>query len=177
VKASLIVVGLAAAFTFPAGALAATCAPPGTSGVDQYFETVPGIGCSVPSSGPGGPAGGGHRLPPGTTRQLGAQGRAGRAVERLFSSTGAASGSARLGSGGSGAARAVRGPALSPAPPGVTARSADGRSLPWALLHPIVAGSPVDGAGVLLPIFLACALLIAVCAMLLRLRPLRRTRG
>ena len=39
-----------AAVAFPAGAFAVRCAPPGNSGIDQYFETIPGASCNQASS-------------------------------------------------------------------------------------------------------------------------------
>ncbi len=172
----LTVAALVAALGFPAGATAVECAPPGNSGVNEYFETIPGASCNVPppGSGAGGSgAGGGHAvgLAPGQRRQLAAQGPAGRAVARFVAATAppiaGTAASHRVGSGrGSHGAGATRPPAaaLSAAPP-----TASGQSPVAGLLKPIVSGSAPGGTGVALPIVLGAALLLAVAVALRKL--------
>jgi hypothetical protein len=167
------------ALALPAGALGASCAPPGNSGVDQYFETVPGAGCNQPPS--GGHHGSRGSLSAATRRQLAAQGAAGQAVARLVSSTGpggveASSGSNTGPSHGStrpshatGAAPRTRRPS---AGGDAGAPSGTGRGLLSALLRPIVTGSSVGGLGVLLPLFLAAVLVLVVAVRLLHRRRL-----
>src|SRR5437763_16771660 len=89
----------------PAQAAPTTCvAPPGTSGIDQYCETVPGAGGDQGTRGGGGGTTGGHHslgssLPKRTVSQLG-RSAAGRAVLGL--STGLTNASTTSASGGSG---------------------------------------------------------------------------
>jgi hypothetical protein len=175
-KLRLILGVLAALVALPSSALAARCAPPGVSGVDQYFETVPGASCNPPSSGAGGGHGGrGGHLPRGVSRQLAAQGPTGRAVERLVSSTGTydagAAGAGKSGHGlpGSSSRHAVN--AVHAKAP-----TASGRSLLSALLHPILTGSAVGGTGALLPVFLAGVLVLVLAGTVHRRRRLRRAR-
>jgi hypothetical protein len=157
----------------PSVALAAKCAPPGVSGVDQYTESVPGPGCNRPASGPGGGAGngggGGSHLPPGTSQQLASQGAAGRAVQRLVASGGQAAGSTghQRGTGSAAASRTA-----GQGKPGVhvTVPPVSGRNLVSALLHPILSGSTSGGAGILLPIFLGVALALGVGTIVRRRR-------
>lgn len=175
-KACLVIATCVAALTLPAGALAASCAPPGNSGVDQYFETVPGASCNQPSSGPGSGHGGGHggSLPAGTGKQLAAQGATGRAVERLVASTGTA-GKAAQPSGGSGAGSIARSHHRVTAAH-ATAPAASGSSLLSGLLHPILVGASAGGTGVLLPLFLALVLLAVIVGTVMRRRKLNAAR-
>ena len=175
----------ASALAFPAGALAGHCAPPGVSGVDQYFETVPGPGCNQGSTGGGGGNGHGHggggQLPPGTGRQLAAQGAAGAAVKRLVATTGPAGATGNRANGGqgvngsgtsskSGKNGAHKGATQPVSSVNVHVPPVAGRGLLSALLHPIVSGSASGGAGILLPVFLAIALALGIGAMVLRRR-------
>src|SRR5580704_15333692 len=92
---SLATAAAAVALALPAGAMAGTCAPPGNSGVNQYVEVVPGVGCNHPSTGPGSGnsgTGGGH-LSSGTSHQLAAAGSTGHAVQALVASSGTGTGS------------------------------------------------------------------------------------
>jgi hypothetical protein len=157
-----------AALALPASAAAIKCAPPGVSGVSQYFETVPGSSCNHPSSGPGSGSGGGGSLPSGTGKQLSQSGAVGQAVKRLVASSGSGgSGSAGSGSGASAGNRAGNGTAT----PGVgTSINGSGRGPLSALLHPILSGSSSGGLGVLLPVFLIAALVLVLGATVLRRR-------
>ena len=89
----------------PAQAAPTSCvAPPGTSGIDQYCETVPAAGGDQGTRGGGGGTTGGHHslgssLPKRTVSQLG-RSAAGRAVLGL--STGLTNASTTSASGGSG---------------------------------------------------------------------------
>ena len=151
VKASAAVVALAAVLALPGGAVAARCAPPGTSGVSQYYETVPGAGCNFA---PGSGGGHGGSLPPGSARRLAAQGAAGRAVEQFIAGnapalprTSTPHGRSRTG---------VPTPAANRVP------SAHGASPLSALLHPLLHGTGAGGTGVLLPVLFGAALAIAL---------------
>jgi hypothetical protein len=150
----LCVAVVCAALVFPASAAAIRCAPPGNAGVDQYFETVPGSSCNRPSNGPGSGPGSGSQgsLPGGTRRQLAAQGPVGQAVTRLVSSNGANGSGSRSGANnGAG-----------------TALAASGDGTLSALLDPVLSGSSSGGVGVLLPVFLGCALVLALLAVAAR---------
>src|SRR5436305_5272664 len=86
----------------PAQAAPANCvAPPGTSGIDQYCETVPAAGGDQGTRGGGGGTGGHHTLgsglPRGTASQL-SRSAAGRAVLGL--SIGATNANTTSGAGG-----------------------------------------------------------------------------
>jgi hypothetical protein len=109
-----VVVATAGGLAWPGGARAVVCAPPGNSGLSQYFEVIPGSNCNQapPGSGPssGNPGHGHHSqggtLPPDTGRQLKHQGPVGAAVHNLVQSTGTAPSNpttAGSGSGGSSA--------------------------------------------------------------------------
>jgi hypothetical protein len=167
------------ALAFPAGASAAKCAPPGVSGVNQYFETIPGAKCnqSLPTARPHHPhggalpgtgstkSGGGGPLTSSTARQLAAQGGAGQAVAQLVASTGTpagqsqgraeASGSHSGGSGGGSGGQA-------------STYRATARGPVSALLHPIVSGS--GSTGILLPLFLAGVLVVVLTIVIVRRR-------
>ncbi len=94
----LVAVAFAVGLAWPPGARAGVCAPPGNSGLSQYFEVIPGSNCNQapPGSGPSsGTPGHGHHgqggaLPPGTGRQLSQQGPPGNAVKSFVDSTGTA---------------------------------------------------------------------------------------
>lgn len=156
-----------AAVAFPAGAFAVRCAPPGNSGIDQYFETIPGASCNQAPPGSGGTGSpGGTHLSPGQRRQLAALGPAGRAVAQFVAATAPAiegTGPARDGGSRAGGRRA--GPVLiAAAPP-----TASGEPPVVGLLKPIVTGSASGGVGILLPIFLGAAVLLALVTVLRRL--------
>lgn len=173
---------IAALFALPSAASAGSCAPPGNSGVDQYFETVPGAGCN---QGPGGSGGGGNNggnghnggggggthLSPSTNHQLASQGAAGRAVQRLVSSTAPTltGSNANHQTGSKQRGKNQQNNGVSGAK--VTIPSAPGRGLIAALLHPILSGSTSSGGtGLVLPILLAAILVAAIGALILRRR-------
>lgn len=149
-RLALVCLGLLA-LSWPAQALAAKCAPPGTSGVAQYIETIPGGSCNHRTGGRG--HGHGGALPPGAQSALTSEGPAGREVANLVLSTGTA-----------------------PRPRSPQSRSSvgpvSGQSWPSGLLHPVLAGSSSGGMGPLLLILLSLALVIAlVLAAFRRARP------
>jgi hypothetical protein len=168
-----------AVLAFPAGASAAKCAPPGVSGVNQYFETIPGANCnqSLPttrphhphggalSGGGSGKTGGGRPLAPGTARQLAAQGGAGQAVAQLVVSTGTAPGqsSGRTGTSGSSSGASSGGSGGK-----ASTYQASSRGPISALLHPIVSGS--GSTGFLLPLFLAAVVVAVLTIVIVRRR-------
>jgi hypothetical protein len=178
------------ALGFPASAMAIRCAPPGTSGVDQYYETIPGPNCNAapPGSGPGSGSGkpGAHNLSPSKVRVLASQGPAGRAVAGFVSSTApslpggeaeaAGRNTGRRGGGHSGrgvttappSASGHLGRGVSAAPP-----SGHGENPILGALRPIVTGSGT-GTGPLLPIVAGAAALLALMTVAVRLRGHRR---
>lgn len=164
VRACLIALGCTAALASPGAAIAASCAPPGNSGVDQYFETVPGAGCNGSAGGSGGGGHGGHGsgLSPSTSRQLASQGPAGRAVAQLVASTGPGAGTSSA-NGGSSAGGAGRGKPGSSAV-GTAVPSGRGSDPVSALLRPLVHGTGSGGTGLLLPLILLAALAAALGA-------------
>jgi hypothetical protein len=190
------------ALALPASALAARCAPPGNSGVSQYYETIPGPSCNTGPGGHGHHHGGGGGISKHTAHQLGKHGPTGQAVAQLVASTGtvgttpngtglgtgatagsgntagstgtATSGSTNngQGNGAGGGHRATGGGAAGGS--GASAPNVDGRGLVSALLHPILTGaSGAGGAGPLLPIFLGGALLLFLAGLAVRRRRAR----
>jgi hypothetical protein len=158
VRACLVTLACAVAVTFPSGAIAASCAPPGNSGVDQYFETVPGAGCNksaIPGSGGGGQGGHGSGLSPSTSRQLASQGPAGRAVAQLVATTGP---------GAAGSSGATGKPGTKPGSAGNAIPSGNGSNPISALLRPLVHGTGAGGTGLLLPLILVATLAAALGA-------------
>jgi hypothetical protein len=155
-KACLLAVACAAALALPASALGAKCAPPGNSGVNQYYETIPGASCNQAPGAGGGHHGGGS-LPGGTSRKLAAQGAAGKAVQALVSSSGTAPAASR-----SSGHKAPAGGASGNGARGVLAPPAVGANPLSALLHPILHPSSSSGLGIFLPVLLAVALALAL---------------
>jgi hypothetical protein len=160
----------AALLALPGTALAGRCAPPGVSGVSQYYETVPGSGCNLSVGGGGSSHHGGGSLPAGTAGQLGSQGGAGQAVLALVRATGTAPGSAgrrgRTHSGRAGAGAAAK------SARGVRVPQASGSSPVSALLRPL-GGGQNGGLGVLLPVLLGLALVAVMLTVVLRRRRMR----
>lgn len=157
VKFSPALVVAIAALALPGGAAAARCAPPGTSGVSQYYETVPGAGCNRPP-GSGGAGKGG--LSGAARRRLAAQGPTGVAVERLIESNAppAPKPHRRRKNGSPAGAPAIRAP-------GGQTKGAHGEDPLSAVVHAIIQGSP-GGSGPLLAVLLAAvlALMLGVAA-------------
>jgi hypothetical protein len=168
VRLSFIACLAAAGLAFPATSLAASCAPPGNAGVDQYFETVPGANCNHSSGGGGGHHGGGS-LPPGTSSQLSKQGAVGNAVKHLVASSGVSGGNASASAGGNGNSGHSKSSGKSVALPTANLSGA-GRNPLSGLLHPVLTGSSSGGIGVLLPVLLASALALALVVTVLRRR-------
>jgi hypothetical protein len=142
----LVVLLTCCPLTVPAVAGAqGSIAPPGKSGADQYFETIPSARGNVAP-----PAGGSARGLRGTgERALARLGKDGQAAAAL-AAAGAppTTGSAAAGAG-----------------------SQQGRG-PAATLGHVLTGSDSGGLGLLLPILAGATLLVALLAMLLRrLRP------
>jgi hypothetical protein len=143
-----------------------TLAPPGNSGVDQYFETVPGAGGNVgvrplPASAPTSAAGSGApgRAASGQARALARFGADGRAAAAVAAATRPA-GPGRPGSGsGPGSGPGPRGFAPPPKPTGAAS----------ALLT-VLGGSDQGGLGIAFPLVLAGALAGAVLVLALRRR-------
>ncbi|MEA2266092.1 MAG: hypothetical protein QOE27_1675 [Solirubrobacteraceae bacterium] len=167
--AASVVCSILLATASVAGAAARqTLAPPGNSGVDQYFETVPGAGGNVgvrplPASAPTSAAGSGApgRAASGQARALARFGADGRAAAAVAAATRPA-GPGRPGSGsgsGPGSGPGPRGFAPPPKPTGAAS----------ALLT-VLGGSDQGGLGIAFPLVLAGALAGAVLVLALRRR-------
>jgi hypothetical protein len=152
-----------------------TIAPPGNSGVDQYFETVPGAGGNLAV----------HRTPPasgGSTgsapgaRGLARFGRDGQAAAALAAATaparsGHAGAGARPGAG-AGPGPGTRGggtPGGGSAAPSASAAVPQASGSTSAVLG-VLSGSDQGGLGLVLPILLLGALVAAVALGVLRRR-------
>jgi len=142
-------------------ARAATVAPPGNSGVDQYVEVIPSAGGPVPTP-KGGSESGGNALSPQTARRLRAQGSDGRALSAIVESTAPA-----------GARGSRRGRADSDRTGSTPSRSGSQASpaVPTAVSS-LSLGSDVDGMGLLLP-----ALLVGSAAVIGAIFLTRRRRS
>jgi hypothetical protein len=152
-----ILVSFAVLFAVPSNALGLTLAPPGKSGADQYFETIP---TSV-----------GNAAPPGSVS--GSSFPGGQSPQRLGEAGAGAAGLSRLGKDGRAAAASAKAtaPVLAGAP-GRTAGGAGKSTFQPAAVARILAGSDHGGFGLLLPLLLATSLLIAVGFAAPRLRRL-----
>ena len=143
----------------PSGVLAASIAPPGKAGADQYFETLPSSGGNVAP-----PAGGSGSSGSGALARIG-NGRAG------------AAGLAHLGPDGTAAAALAA--ATAPTPASRSGRGADaagasgagtqGSSTASALTH-VLTGSDSGGLGIVLPLLLATGVIAALGLAGARLR-------
>jgi hypothetical protein len=143
-----ILVSFAVLFAVPSNALALTLAPPGKSGADQYFETIP---TSV-----------GNAAPPGSVS--GSSFPGGQSPKRLRQAGAGAAGLSRLGKDGRAAAALAK--ATAPVLAGAPGRTAGGAG------KSIYQGSDHGGFGLLLPLLLATSLLITVGFAAPRLRRL-----
>jgi hypothetical protein len=143
-----IAVACAGMLVSPAAAPAqGTIAPPGKSGADQYFETIPSARGNVA---PPGSAGGGTGSASAGVKRIAHLGKDGQAASALAAATAPSSGS-----GGSG-------------PGGQTGNHALGGAASTALGH-VINGSDSGGLGLWLPILLGSSLLIAVAIVATRL--------
>lgn len=146
--ASLACVTCAVVLGAPGAALGqTTLAPPGNSGVDQYFETVPGAAGNRPAqpqaNSGGAPAGS------STLAQLSKLGADGRKAAQLAAGTA---------------------PVAHPNPPAATpAGHATGSSPAVAGVGAVATGGG-GGLGILLPLLLAAALLGVLAAVVVRRR-------
>jgi hypothetical protein len=165
----LLIACIAALVAFPAGSLAASCAPPGNAGVNQYVETVPGASCGHSTTSGGGHQGGGT-LPPGTGAQLANQGSVGNAVKRLVASSGVTSRGSGSGAAGSGTGKTHSKSSGKSAGIPAANVSGSGRDPLSGLVHPVLTGSSSGGIGVLLPVLLGSALALALLLTVLRRR-------
>jgi hypothetical protein len=163
---ALVAMLFALLLALPGQALALTIAPPGKSGADQYFETIPtSTGNAAPPGSIPGSSGGGSR----SLAELG-RGRTGAA--RL----------ARLGKDGTAAAALAAAtvpqapssstggkPESSSANPNAGSATATGGSATSGLSRALT-GSDEGGLGLLLPLLLATTLLAAIGVIGMRLR-------
>jgi hypothetical protein len=169
-RRALVLMFFAALLAAPGQAFGLTVAPPGHSGSDQYFETVPtSSGNAAPPAGPTKGKGAdrsidrlGHSR--GALRKLSHMGTAGQAAALLAASTApSATGSASNGNGnGSGS-----GIGLAPASKGLSQPQGEGAA---SALASALTGSDQGGLGWILPIGLLAALLAALLLAAARLR-------
>lgn len=141
-----VVVAAVIGLALPSTALAQqTIAPPGKSGADQYFETLPSAKGNVapPSGGAGAGGSGGASI-----RSLERLGRDGQAAGALAAATTPPGGSRGTGNG---------------------AATANSRSPLGTLTH-VLDGSDAGGIGIALPILLFASLALAIFLALFRLR-------
>lgn len=150
----------------PSALAQAVNAPPGNSGVDEYFETVPGSGGNQP---PRNGRRGGARLPPRVRRELAAQGAEGKAALKLAESTGPVAAPRRDRSPGSGSRS--RSQAAAPKD-GAGSQSASAGGAVRAV-RDALGGSDDGGMGLTLPLILLATLALAI----VRLVFLRRRRA
>ena len=140
-------------------------APPGNSGVDQYFEAVP------TASGPQRPGGTGssrEALPKKIQQALTAQGSDGAAVLRLVQSTAPAAARSRTGSGGpTSPTRPSNGGSLAKPKKGAAAPE---QSVLASTAEAITVGGTGGGMGMLLPILLVISALAASAYVIVRRR-------
>ncbi|HWF25724.1 MAG TPA: hypothetical protein VG275_09770 [Solirubrobacteraceae bacterium] len=159
---AFILTSCVVSMAFPGQVLAASIAPPGKAGADQYFETLPSSGGNVaPPAG----AGGNGSSSSGALARIG-NGRAG------------ASGLAHLGPEGTAAAALAAATAPTPAAhrgrgAGVAGASGaltqGGASTASALTH-VLTGSDSGGLGIVLPLLLATSVIAALGLAGARLR-------
>lgn len=156
---TLSIAVLAAAIVAPGVAVAQEL-PPGSSGVDQYTENIPGPGGDKPSNGLDKPDGGnsdGGNLPPGVAEELAAQGADGTRAAILADVTAperSKRGEKARGDGGAAGEAAGDG--------------ADGGGTIAGIVSALVGSD--GGMGVFLPILLVVTLLVALAVAATRLR-------
>lgn len=152
---TLSIAVLAAALVAPGVAVAQEL-PPGSSGVDQYTENIPGPGGDKPSNGLDKPDGGnsdGGNLPPGVAEELAAQGADGTRAAILADVTAperSKRGEKARGDGGA------------------AGDGADGGGTIAGIVSALVGSD--GGMGVFLPILLVVTLLVALAVAATRLR-------
>ena len=167
-RRALAVIFFAGLLAAPGQALGLTVAPPGHSGSDQYFETVPtSSGNAAPPAGPAGKGADrsidrlGHSR--GALNKLSHMGTAGQAAASLAASTAPSlTGSARNGGTGSGS-----GTGLAPAGAGLDQPQGDGAA---SALASALTGSDQGGLGWILPFGLLAAFVAALLLAATRVR-------
>lgn len=157
---------LAVLALIPGKAVAIKCAPPGISGVNQYYETVPGGSCDVPPPGCHLARARRRDLTPADVRHLRSEGAVGRAIIQSVTSYAPriprSRGSMAPTEGGGENPVAALGRLM------LTGSST--RTEPGAVASGCPKSSGSTGAGLLLPLLLAAALAGAVAAFLERRR-------
>ena len=164
IQRALIVISFAVLLALPGQALALSIAPPGKSGADQYFETIP--------------TSSGNAAPPGTVP--GSSGPGSHALTQLGHGAAGAAALARLGTEGSAAAALAAATAPTPVPRALVPRTRSGGSTRRAPapgggsapsgLTQALTGSDSGGLGLVLPLLLATSLIAAIAVVAARLR-------
>lgn len=141
-------------------------APPGNSGVDQYFEAVPSAGGPTR---PGGTPSAGKALPKRVQQSLAAQGSDGEAVLRLVQSTAPPGAPKAAGEKGSSSSKSTTGSGSSPS----TATGNDAApsgSVLASTAKAVQLGGERGGMGALLPILLVITAVAASAYVVMRRR-------
>jgi hypothetical protein len=152
-RGALVLVSFTVSLALPAEALAITLAPPGKSGADQYFETIPN-----PAGNAAPPSSGGTN---GSSAALGRSGRAGAA--RL----------SHLGKDGRSAAALAAATAPSSAGSvrhGAQATAGSQGKSPFSGITDALAGTDSGGLGVVLPLLLGTSLILGLALIISRAR-------
>jgi hypothetical protein len=166
-RALAVFLAMLGASTLPASAAAATYAPPGNAGIQQYFDPLPSSGGDVAAPGVSGAgAGANGSLPAGLRHRLARQGAAGAAVARLIAANPVASSRPTGRASGRGSSSST-GSAGKLAPLPLTAAPRGGLS---QLLDAAVTGTGAGGVGILLPLVLVAALGVVIAGVVRRRR-------
>jgi hypothetical protein len=163
---------LLAALALPSTAGAASFAPPGNSGIDQYRETIPDAGGNGTTPRHHGPARHDSAVSSGTRGQLSALGSEGRQTAAAADTT-APPGVTATASGSSRAAgsKRTRPASAPPAPSGTTTVTGSGDSPLTTLARVLTTGAGSGaGMGVALPLLLAAGVFMAAGFVLRRRR-------
>jgi hypothetical protein len=165
---ALIGMTVVVGFVLPVNGSALVLAPPGHAGTNQYVEVIP--------------TSGGDAAPPGTVRGSGNSNASGSALAPFGRGAKGDARLAKLGKDGQAAAALAASTAPTPAPGkerelgAAAAASAGGGSVASGLSHAL-GSSDTGGLGLLLPLLLATAFLVALGIVLAGFRSGRRPAG
>jgi hypothetical protein len=155
----------------PSSAVAAHLAPPGKAGANQYFETIPtSAGNAAPPSG---------AVNPRPLARLGAGRRGAERLARLGKTGAAAAALAHATAPvtASGAAQSTGAPAQGTGRPAPATVTDSGGQSPVSSVVSALGGSDSGGLGLVLPLLLVTALIVAFGFAVVALRPRRGGAG